>query len=192
MGYLLQARHSSSNLFLTISTWLKKKKTVQVRDGVQLVECLISIHEALGLSPSTIKRGRGRRRKWVDKGREEGRWYRQNHEHPFKGVSGIHQDTLRDTQQGKQPPWSFILLGGWMEPAAPSLTTTGKSERLSSFPFKRSCLQTRSTTSPLSGQTAQGEGQSKYPVQEGTCEMGAVIVIITFLQGKVSRQGFSL
>lgn len=114
MGHLLQARHSSSNLFLTISTWLKKKKktTVQVRDGVQLVECLISIHEALGLSPSTIKRGRGRRRKWVDKEREEGRWYRQNHEHPFKGVSGIHPDTLRGTQQGKQSPWSFVLLGG--------------------------------------------------------------------------------
>lgn len=83
---------------------VKKKTTVQVRDGVQLVECLISIHEALGLSPSTIKRGRGRRRKWVDKGREEGRWYRQNHEHPFKGVSGIHPDTLRGTQQGKQSP----------------------------------------------------------------------------------------
>lgn len=46
---------------------------------------------------------------WSEGGRKG---YRQNHERPFKGVSRFYQDTLRGTQQGKQPAWSFVLLGG--------------------------------------------------------------------------------
>ena len=62
---------------------------MQVRDGVRLVECLISIHEALGLSPNTIKRGRGRRRKWVDGGKEEGRGTGKTMSAHLKGYQGF-------------------------------------------------------------------------------------------------------